>query len=403
MPSKNSTPSYRLHKPTGQAVVRLNGRDFYLGRHGTPESRAEYDRLISEWLSSGRRFLPPGDAAGNDLTVAELALAFLAWADGYYRKAGRPTGETVIYRAAIKPLRELYGHTLARDFGPKALKAVRARMIEAGLCRQEINRRVGKLRRVFRWGVAEEIVPPSVAHALAAVDPLSKGRTAAREAKPIRPVPDEHVDAVLPFLSRQVRTMVELQRLTGMRPGEVIAMTTADVDTTGPHWVYRPRSHKTEHHHRDRAIILGPRARRILGEWFRPDSPDLPLFSPADAEGERRAAQRAARKSAVQPSQKGRSKANPKKRPGQRYTADSYRKAILYGIQRANREAGRSGADAVPDWHPNQLRHSAATRFRAEFGLDVARAVLGHASLAMADHYAELDLEKAATAVNRIG
>lgn len=29
-------PSYRLHKPTGQAVVRIDGRDFYLGKHGGP-------------------------------------------------------------------------------------------------------------------------------------------------------------------------------------------------------------------------------------------------------------------------------------------------------------------------------------------------------------------------------
>ena len=43
------TPSYRLHKPTGQAVVTLDGRDLYLGRHGSPESRTEYDRLVTEW------------------------------------------------------------------------------------------------------------------------------------------------------------------------------------------------------------------------------------------------------------------------------------------------------------------------------------------------------------------
>jgi hypothetical protein len=42
------TPSYRLHKPSGQAVVTLDSRDFYLGKYGSPESRAEYDRLISE-------------------------------------------------------------------------------------------------------------------------------------------------------------------------------------------------------------------------------------------------------------------------------------------------------------------------------------------------------------------
>ena len=48
-------PSYRLHKATGQAVVTLDGRDFYLGKHGTAESREAYDRMIAEWLASGRR------------------------------------------------------------------------------------------------------------------------------------------------------------------------------------------------------------------------------------------------------------------------------------------------------------------------------------------------------------
>jgi hypothetical protein len=50
-----SIPSYRLHKPTGLAVVRLNGQDFYLGRHGEEPGRTEYERLISEWLANGRR------------------------------------------------------------------------------------------------------------------------------------------------------------------------------------------------------------------------------------------------------------------------------------------------------------------------------------------------------------
>jgi len=41
-------PKYRLHKATGLAVVTLNGADHYLGRHGTAESREQYDRLIAE-------------------------------------------------------------------------------------------------------------------------------------------------------------------------------------------------------------------------------------------------------------------------------------------------------------------------------------------------------------------
>ena len=47
-------PSYRRHKPSGRAVVTLNGRDRYLGPWNSATSKAEYERLIGEWLSNGR-------------------------------------------------------------------------------------------------------------------------------------------------------------------------------------------------------------------------------------------------------------------------------------------------------------------------------------------------------------
>jgi integrase len=76
-----------------------------------------------------------------------------------------------------------------------------------------------------------------------------------------------------------------------------------------------------------------------------------------------------------------------------RYNKNSYYRAIARGCDRAG----------VPRWHPNQLRHLAATRLRKEFGLDVARAVLGHSSPAVTEVYAELDLGKAAEAMARVG
>ena len=45
-----SVPKYRRHRGSKQAVVDLNGRDYYLGPYGTKASRIEYDRLIAEWL-----------------------------------------------------------------------------------------------------------------------------------------------------------------------------------------------------------------------------------------------------------------------------------------------------------------------------------------------------------------
>ena len=92
--------------------------------------------------------------------------------------------------------------------------------------------------------------------------------------------------------------MIELQRYTAMRPGEVVLMRTIDVNTSDSHWIYTPESHKTEHHGRERKISLGPTAREILRPWLRSEL-TAHLFSPAEAE--RHAEQRRDRK-AMQPS-----------------------------------------------------------------------------------------------------
>ncbi|HMF10936.1 MAG TPA: hypothetical protein VKE94_01480 [Gemmataceae bacterium] len=73
-------PSYRRHKSTGQGVVTLNGKDPYLGGYGTAASKANYDKLVAEWLASGRA-LPT--ASGQSLS--EVALAYLRFAEDYYR------------------------------------------------------------------------------------------------------------------------------------------------------------------------------------------------------------------------------------------------------------------------------------------------------------------------------
>jgi hypothetical protein len=45
-------PSYRHHRPSGQAVVTLGGHDIYLGKWQSSKSRQEYRRLVAEWLVS---------------------------------------------------------------------------------------------------------------------------------------------------------------------------------------------------------------------------------------------------------------------------------------------------------------------------------------------------------------
>jgi integrase len=372
--------------------VTIGGRDIYLGEHDTPESRAEYDRLIAEWLATGRRLMLADGVAGVDLTINEMLLAYLHHADAYYVKNGKPTTEPVNIRSAIRPLRQLYGHTPVREFGPLRLKAVRQAMADAGLCRNEINKRVRIIVRSFKWAVAEEMVPPSVHHGLRAVTGLRRGRADVRESEPVKPVLDAFVDAIRPHVSRQVWTMVQLQRLSGMRPGEVCIMRTIDVDMSGQVWIYTPSEHKTEHHGKERRIYLGPAAQEILRPWLRPELTAY-LFQPREAEAERRAEQRANRGTPVRPSQQDRRKRNPKRVLGDRYNARSYGHAIA-------KACDKSG---VPHWSPNQLRHSAATRLRRSFDLDTVRAVLGHSSPVVTEVYAELDGAKAAEAMERVG
>jgi integrase len=122
-----------------------------------------------------------------------------------------------------------------------------------------VNHRVSRIKRAINWAVAEELIPPFVHHGLQAVTGLGYGRTGARETQPVRPVPDEHVDAVFPFLPPQIAAMIQLQRLTGMRPGEVVKLRACDIDRSGEIWIYERRDHKNRWRGHRRMIPIGPR------------------------------------------------------------------------------------------------------------------------------------------------
>ena len=53
-------PSYRLHKPSGQARVIIDGEHIYLGPYGSPESHEKYARLIAERAVTTRTAKPRG-------------------------------------------------------------------------------------------------------------------------------------------------------------------------------------------------------------------------------------------------------------------------------------------------------------------------------------------------------
>ncbi|QDT17623.1 tyrosine-type recombinase/integrase [Alienimonas californiensis] len=303
---RTRVPKLTLHKPTGQARVYLNGRQFYLGKYGTPAADEKYRRLVAEYLRSGEipaevRPAPAtiagvaavGDPPGR--TVEEVILPYWKWAQGHYVKDGQPTSEIGVLKVTLRTLRSLYGSTPAAEFGPLKLKAYRDQLVRDGLSRPGVNERVERVKRVFKWAVSEELIGPEVYQALATVTGLQQGRTPAWEPDPVEPVDPRLVDATLPHLPPIVADMVRLQLLTGMRPGEVCSLRPRDVDRSKEVWSYRPASHKTQHHGKARTVFVGTEAQAILGPYLDDRPADAFCFSPKPAEAARRAAATAAR------------------------------------------------------------------------------------------------------------
>jgi integrase len=432
------TPSYCHHKGSGQAYVTLNNRPIYLGAYGSPESRQKYDRVVGEFLAAGRT--TPADVKQQDTpsgrTVATIVLAFWTHAQSYYKLPdGSPSSELDAFKMALRPLRKLYGDTPAAEFGPVKLKTMQEHMVGLGWARKTINRQSLRIRHVFKWAAGNELIPASVYHGLLTVPGLRAGRTKARETAPVTPVAESAIEAIRPYLSTTIANMIDLQLLTGMRPGELVIMRTCDIDRSKPVWIYRPMKHKTEHHGHKRKVRIGPKAQEILAPLLKLDLQAF-IFSPVAAEAERRAEQHEKRKTPMNQGNKPGSNRTrrPKRAPGDRYDVASYRRAIARACEQAftmpaeyheprgkaleaelklpkaeraklreERREKRAAWRQLHVWHPHQLRHNAATLWREQYGPEAALTLLGDTTTRMIDVYAEKNQKIADTVMAAIG
>ncbi|MDY3557055.1 hypothetical protein R5W24_006239 [Gemmata sp. JC717] len=118
---------------------------------------------------------------------------------------------------------------------------------------------------------------------------MGGGTPGVRDTEPVKPVPVETVEAVLPHLQPVTRAMVRVQMLTEMRPGEVCQLRAAAIERTadGGVWVFRPQQHKTQHHGHARAVAIGPQAQEVLRSYL--DAGEAYVFSAQAAERVRNA------------------------------------------------------------------------------------------------------------------
>jgi integrase len=171
--------------------------------------------------------------------------------------------------------------------------------------------------------------------------------------------------------------------------------------------------HKMQYLGRHRVIAIGPRAQEVLTPFLKPLNPTAFIFNPADSVAEMRERRNAARKTPANCGNRvGTNRTrSPKKMVGDRYNATSYRKAVERACDAAfpvpddlQRDAAEAAAwKRSHHWHPNQLRHSAATEIRRRFGLEGAQTVLGHASADITQVYAERDQAAASRIAAEVG
>lgn len=293
-------------------------------------------------------------------TIDNLISLYMIHCRTYYQNSK----ETDNIEYALKFLSEQAGGLLAEDYSPLDLQQHREKIIDKGLARSTINKHIGMIQRMFKWGAAQQLVPITTYQALVTVENLRAGRSRAKETEKIRPVPESHVLKTLPYLSSVGRTMVQLQLLTGMRSTELCTIRPIDIETSGKVWIYRPAGHKTSFRGHTRIVAIGPNGQAILQPYLKPNITDY-CFTTAK---------------------------------GNCYTHNSYRKMIDRAIA-----AAKKNDVEIPHWHPHQLRHTAGTKARKELGKEAARALLGHKNPRITDDYAEIDMTLAAKTALKIG
>jgi integrase len=414
------------HKATGRGFVRLHGKVVYTGVWGTREAEDRYTVLAGQWVAEGRPAAPAGrnPKDAGPLTIGELVQLYVVrHVMVYYRDAeGRASPESRNIIRAMQLLKRVVGNEPAAGFTPARMKEWRmalSRGLHAepgtlgseGLCRNRINREGQRVRQLFAWAVEAELVPASVYYALLAVKPLARGRWGVTESEPVQAVEDDQIARTLPFLTPVVRDMLLLQRLTGMRSGEICAMTTGQIDTSDEGcWIYRPGRHKTAFRGHLREVPLVAAAQAILRPYLHPDDLEHPLFTGSASKAAGRERRRTARVTHHRSTDACRTGPETGETPPAAFDVHAYARAIhrasLLALMPAelrvtgrklSREqrrelAGRRrewmAANASKSFHPHQVRHTVARAGTRAGGAENARNLLGHKTLSMTLRYA---------------
>ncbi len=370
---QHQTAAEKAAGKPGRARVRVRGKDIALGQWGSAEANAAYRRLVAELSVDGG----PAVVTGDVLTVAQLV------ARHQEAEHERSPKEQAQFAYACAPLVALYGPEPATAIDAAALEAVRDAMAsglwmtelekareqtrgrKVGWCRNVCNRRLTRIKTLWRWAERKKLVPAGAHANLKTVPGLGKGSRKVRHTADRAAADLETARKVARHAPPVVAAMLELQALVGMRSCEVRVMRSVDVDRSGDVWTYRPTADKSawREHQAPRTVPLGPECQRILGFWLRPDEPEAYLFSPKGGRSSRAC-----------------------------YSDTGYAQAVR-----------RAAAAAGVRLQPYGTRHGAKRRITREHGADAARAVLGQKHISTTELYGGIDVDHAKEVARKIG
>jgi integrase len=350
--TKNKIPMLRTHA-SGQYVVRLSGFDHYLG-HDLKAAKQKYGELIGQWEAKGRTTVY--ESSDTKSTIEWTVKQYLDYCSIYYVKRGKPTSQVKNIKAALEDLVELFGSLPMDQFQPKSLLMLIEKWINDGLVRRSVNDR-HRITTVFlRWAGVRGYCQVDAWMKSKIVDTQRIGRSKAPDRPERKPPPSEDIQTVREYTCERVKDMIDLQIMTGMRSCEICAMRPQDIDRSNEIWVYvvPPEFNKTSHRNKIRKVALGEKAKAIISKYL-----PMRLDSQEIFQNQYRT----------------------------KYTPENYRGVIRFACQK----------NKIPIWSPHALRHLAATEIRRKYGVDAARAVLGHSDVTTTLNYAkpEPDLDLA--------
>lgn len=265
-------PVCRHHTSSGQARITISIRgsryERYFGVWGEDATKRAYAAFCRDWIALG-----PLAALGVSATLlSELVEQYLEYVDREYVKRGRKSSECHAQRSALRPLIELYGNREIPLFGVDQFRDYQRHLASRGYARKTIRDHSNRVLQLIRFGAERGLVSGEQWDRLRAAKKIRRGAGMGKASKKKKPVSDSDMRATFPHLHKReevrsmLQSMIELQRLIGLRPREICVMRGCDLDQSCDEWLYTVPAewNKMDHLEREQTYFIGPKAKAIL-------------------------------------------------------------------------------------------------------------------------------------------